>query len=63
MRFRNIDEAIAWITTPQGRHHEFADFKKLCHELGDPQDRFYTIHVAGTDGKGSTVAYLRDLQM
>ncbi|MFB1004485.1 MAG: bifunctional folylpolyglutamate synthase/dihydrofolate synthase, partial [Bacteroidia bacterium] len=27
---------------------------KLCEALGNPQDTFKTIHVAGTNGKGST---------
>jgi len=26
----------------------------LCNHLGNPQDKFKTIHVAGTNGKGST---------
>lgn len=26
---------------------------ELCRELGDPQSRFKTIHIAGTNGKGS----------
>ena len=26
----------------------------LCAHLGNPQDTFKTIHVAGTNGKGST---------
>lgn len=26
----------------------------LCEQLGDPQNKFKTIHVAGTNGKGST---------
>ncbi|TGD19241.1 bifunctional folylpolyglutamate synthase/dihydrofolate synthase [Levilactobacillus suantsaiihabitans] len=29
--------------------------------LGNPQDQLKMIHVAGTNGKGSTVAFLRDL--
>lgn len=34
--------------------------RRLCSALGDPQDRLPpVIHVAGTNGKGSTVAYLR----
>ena len=34
--------------------------KRLLRELGDPQDRMPNIiHVAGTNGKGSTVAFLR----
>lgn len=27
---------------------------KLCSLLGNPQDRFKSIHIAGTNGKGST---------
>src|SRR5690606_19466918 len=26
----------------------------LCEALGNPQDRFQSIHIAGTNGKGST---------
>lgn len=34
--------------------------RRLCAALGDPQDRLPpVIHVAGTNGKGSTVAFLR----
>jgi dihydrofolate synthase / folylpolyglutamate synthase len=29
------------------------NIKRLCRELGDPQDKFKTIHVGGTNGKGS----------
>ena len=63
MRFTNIDEAIDWITTPQGNKHTFEHFKQVCKSIGNPQNSFYTIHVAGTDGKGSTVNYLRSLLM
>ena len=28
--------------------------RALCHALGDPQHKFETIHVGGTNGKGST---------
>lgn len=31
---------------------------RLCQALGDPQDRIKTIHVAGTNGKGSTAHML-----
>src|SRR5579859_2912283 len=34
--------------------------RALMRRLGDPQDRLPpVVHVAGTNGKGSTVAYLR----
>jgi len=32
--------------------------RKLLEGLGDPQERFPTIHVAGTKGKGSTAAMI-----
>ena len=31
---------------------------ELCRRLGDPQDRLRIIHVAGTNGKGSTVTMI-----
>lgn len=30
----------------------------LCHLLGDPQDKIKTIHIAGTNGKGSVSAMI-----
>lgn len=32
--------------------------RKLCEVLGNPQNKFKTIHVVGTNGKGSTSYYL-----
>ena len=34
---------------------------ELLHRLGDPQNSFKKIHVAGTDGKGSTCAMLASI--
>ncbi|HLK61080.1 MAG TPA: folylpolyglutamate synthase/dihydrofolate synthase family protein [Chthonomonadaceae bacterium] len=31
-------------------------FEALCERLGNPQDRYRIIHIAGTKGKGSTTA-------
>jgi len=33
---------------------DLTNITKLCTALGNPQDEFKTIHVAGTNGKGST---------
>lgn len=63
MMFNNIDEAINWITSKRHTGHTFEHFKELCNELNNPQNELYTIHITGTDGKGSTVTYLRDLLM
>ena len=34
------------------------NIRALCRALGDPQDRFPSVHVAGTNGKGSVAAML-----
>ncbi|OGR33089.1 MAG: FolC bifunctional protein, partial [Desulfobacula sp. RIFOXYB2_FULL_45_6] len=37
---------------------ELETIKDILHRLGDPHQRFKTIHVAGTNGKGSTAVYI-----
>lgn len=61
--FKSVNEAIDWIQNRRNTGHTFDNFKLICGKLNNPQNSFYTIHVAGTDGKGSTVAYIRDLLM
>jgi dihydrofolate synthase/folylpolyglutamate synthase len=36
-------------------------FRSLLHRLGNPERDFDSIHVAGTDGKGSTCAFLESI--
>ena len=31
---------------------------RLCGRLGNPQDRLRFVHIAGTNGKGSVLAYI-----
>ena len=35
--------------------------KNLCEKLGNPQDEIKCIHVCGTNGKGSTISFLRSI--
>ena len=35
-----------------------ASITQLCRRIGDPQDTLQFVHVAGTNGKGSVIAYL-----
>ncbi|MCD7818908.1 MAG: bifunctional folylpolyglutamate synthase/dihydrofolate synthase, partial [Lachnospiraceae bacterium] len=37
------------------------NMERLCAALGQPQERLRVIHVAGTNGKGSTVAYISSI--
>ena len=32
--------------------------RELCRRLGNPQDELKFVHIAGTNGKGSTLAYI-----
>jgi dihydrofolate synthase/folylpolyglutamate synthase len=36
---------------------------QLCELLGNPQDNFKSIHIAGTNGKGSVGAYIESILM
>jgi len=40
---------------------DLTNIRKLCEALGNPQDSFKSIHVAGTNGKGSTCHILSAL--
>ena len=54
------EEAIAYIHGMYWRGSKLGLVRvtELCHLLGDPQDTLKFIHVAGTNGKGSTCAML-----
>lgn len=61
--FTNIDQAVEWIIAKKNTNYSFAHFKDVCNKLDNPQNDLRQIHVAGTNGKGSTVAYLMSLFM
>ncbi len=42
---------------------DLINIKKLCDYLGNPQEQFKTIHIGGTNGKGSTTHYLASILM
>ena len=37
---------------------DLTNIKELMKRLGNPQDQLKYVHVAGTNGKGSVIAYL-----
>lgn len=61
----NYDEALGFIhgRTKFKKSDHLNRMRKFLELLGNPQRKLKAIHVAGTNGKGSTVAYLRDLLM
>lgn len=54
--FTTEEMAISWIHGARytGAKHGLENTRALLAELGDPQRHFRSIHVAGTNGKGST---------
>ena len=61
--FKTYQEAEQFVITRRRstRKHSFQDFCVLLERLGNPQDCFPSVHVAGTNGKGSTSNYISDL--
>lgn len=47
-------ESVSWMGSRPGLER----IECLCHLLGDPQDRIKTVHIAGTNGKGSVSAMI-----
>lgn len=56
----NYEEAVAYIEDiPRFTTKNSLDHTREClRRLGDPQEKFRVIHVAGTNGKGSTCAFI-----
>lgn len=59
--FTDIEKAITFVTNRHNYHHGFEHFAKYMASIGNPQDQFRSIHIAGTNGKGSTTNYLKDI--
>lgn len=59
----NYEQAIDYIEqtdTPRQRYG-LEKLKQALHRMGDPQDRVPYVHIAGTNGKGSTAAMLSSI--
>lgn len=52
-----------WLNTKQGQvfHYKMEKIEYALELLGNPEFAVPVIHVAGTNGKGSTIAFLRQL--
>ncbi|TRO54820.1 bifunctional folylpolyglutamate synthase/dihydrofolate synthase [Candidatus Bathyarchaeota archaeon] len=55
----NIDEAMDWLFNVKrfGPDRTLEPTRVFLEQLGNPQNSFKTIHIGGTNGKGSTSAY------
>ena len=60
--FTNINECINYIEKQSRKSvKDLSLMKRLCEAYGHPEQGLTFIHVAGTNGKGSVVAYLREI--
>ena len=61
--FNNVEDAQNWIENIK-KFGSRLDLSRISHVLdlfGNPQNEFKTIHVAGTNGKGSTASYIKTI--
>lgn len=61
--FDNYEDALEWFHTRKGITPKpgIRRMEWMMEKLGHPEKKFNSIHIAGTNGKGSTVAYLTSL--
>ena len=61
MRFQKAEDVIAIIEQRKNRGYGLDHFKQYMASLGNPQNRLRSIHIAGTNGKGSTTNDIRSI--
>jgi dihydrofolate synthase/folylpolyglutamate synthase len=61
--FQTIESAINWIESVKrfGDKLDLSRMELACKILGNPEKKLPVIHIAGTNGKGSTVSYLKHI--
>lgn len=59
----NLDEAMDWVYNVRrfGPHRTLEPTKKFLELLDNPQKSFKSIHIGGSNGKGSTSAYIASI--
>lgn len=59
-RFKTLNEAQKWIESVEkfGEKYDLVRMKNACKMLHHPEKTFKSIHIGGTNGKGSTLQYI-----
>lgn len=50
-----------WVMSRRNLNHGLSPLQTILESIGNPQNTYRCIHVAGTNGKGSTCNYLKDI--
>jgi dihydrofolate synthase/folylpolyglutamate synthase len=56
--FNDIETALSYVMSRMSISEGFEHYKKVMKKLNSPENNLKFIHVAGTNGKGSYVAYM-----
>lgn len=59
--YQSANQLITEIEAKKMHHASLDAFKHVMAEIGNPQNDFKSIHIAGTNGKGSTTDYIRSI--
>lgn len=58
--FKDLEDCKDWIYSKKGKNNQYdlESVKLLLDKIDNPQDKIKVIHIAGTNGKGSTSNYI-----
>lgn len=61
--FHSYEEALNWIHSRLrfGIKPGLSRMEMMMEKLNHPEKQIKTVHIGGTNGKGSTVTYLRNI--
>jgi dihydrofolate synthase/folylpolyglutamate synthase len=61
--FKTVKEAVAWIESVHrfGDKYDLVRMEKAVRKLNHPEKGFKSVHIAGTNGKGSTLTYIKQI--
>lgn len=60
-RFSNYDQVVEFINSQKDRVYSLDNFKRYMDDLGNPQLLLDCLHIGGTNGKGSTTNYIKEV--
>ncbi|MFV0394158.1 MAG: bifunctional folylpolyglutamate synthase/dihydrofolate synthase [Coprobacillaceae bacterium] len=59
--FTTYEEVVQFINTQKNRVYSLDNLKKYMNDCGNPQYQLPCIHIGGTNGKGSTTNYVKEV--
>ena len=60
-KFKTYQEVCDYISNQHSVVYSLDHFKKFMSDIGNPQNNLKVIHIAGTNGKGSTTNYVASI--